>query len=55
MNKIALLTAGVAFATAALDVHAADAALRNDIAADYRERLAALFEHFHRNPELSGR
>ena len=55
MNKIALLAVGVAFGAAALDAHAADAALRNDIAADYRERLAALFEHFHRNPELSGR
>ena len=43
-----------AFAIAAFDAHAADAALRNDIAADYRERLAALFDHFHRNPELSG-
>ena len=34
---------------------AADTALRADVAADYRERLAALFDHFHRNPELSGR
>jgi hippurate hydrolase len=33
---------------------AADATLRADVAADYRARLAALFEHFHRNPELSG-
>jgi len=33
---------------------AADMALRADVAADYRERLAALFDHFHRNPELSG-
>ena len=54
MNKILGLAAGAAFAIAALDAHAADAALRNDIAADYRERLAALFDHFHRNPELSG-
>ena len=54
MNKILGLAAGAAFAIAALDAQAADAALRNDIAADYRERLAALFDHFHRNPELSG-
>jgi hippurate hydrolase len=54
MKKIA------GFATAlclisTVDAHAADPALRNDIAADYRERLGALFEHFHRNPELSGK
>jgi amidohydrolase len=55
MSKIAGVAAGLALATVTLDVHAADAALRNDIAADYRERLGALFEHFHRNPELSGR
>ena len=55
MNKIAGLAAGLRLATATFDAHAADAALRNDIAADYRERLGALFEHFHRNPELSGR
>jgi amidohydrolase len=55
MSKIAGVAAGLALATVAFDVHAADAALRNDIAADYRERLGALFEHFHRNPELSGR
>jgi hippurate hydrolase len=30
------------------DLHAA-------IARDYRDNLAALFDHFHRNPELSGR
>jgi hippurate hydrolase len=34
---------------------AADDALRGDIAADYDARLRALFEYFHRNPELSGR
>jgi hippurate hydrolase len=38
-----------------VDTYAADPALRADIAADYRANLAALFEHFHRNPELSGR
>ncbi len=39
----------------AVDAQATDPALRADVAADYRERLGALFEHFHRNPELSGR
>lgn len=29
--------------------------LRAAVAADYRDNLAALFDHFHRNPELSGR
>jgi amidohydrolase len=54
MNKLLNLAAGVALATAAFDANA-DAALRNDIAADYRANLAALFDHLHRNPELSGR
>jgi amidohydrolase len=53
MNKPVGLAAALYLAIA-VDAHAADAALRNDIAADYRARLAALFEHFHRNPELSG-
>jgi hippurate hydrolase len=56
MKKIlGLAAAGTAFAIAATDVHAADAALRSDIAGDYTKNLAALFDHFHRNPELSGR
>ena len=55
MNKTLGLAAGLALAAATLDAYGADTALRNDIAADYRDRLAALFEHFHRNPELSGR
>ena len=29
--------------------------LREAVAQDYRSNLAALFDHFHRNPELSGR
>jgi hippurate hydrolase len=45
----------VALALVVADAHAADPKLRADIAADYDARLAALFEHFHRNPELSGR
>ncbi|HJR69281.1 MAG TPA: hypothetical protein VKA43_04520 [Gammaproteobacteria bacterium] len=55
MNGIAGLAAGLALAVVAFDARGADPALRNDIATDYRERLGALFEHFHRNPELSGR
>jgi hippurate hydrolase len=54
MNKLTSLAAGLCLATA-VDAHAADAKLRGDIAADYRDRLGALFEHFHRNPELSGK
>ena len=34
---------------------AQDQALRDAVASDYRANLAALFDHFHRNPELSGR
>lgn len=54
MNKIATLAAALCLAIAT-DTRAADLALRNDIAADYRARLGALFEHLHRNPELSGK
>ena len=54
MNKITGLAAGLCLATV-VDAHAADSKLRSDIAADYRERLGALFEQFHRNPELSGK
>jgi hippurate hydrolase len=54
MSKIAGVIAGLSFAIA-VDAQAADSALRADIAADYRERLGALFLHFHRNPELSGK
>jgi hippurate hydrolase len=41
---------------AALPLHlvqAADADLANAVAKDYRGHLGALFDHFHRNPELS--
>ena len=54
MSKIPGFIAAACLAIA-VDAQAADATLRNDIAADYRERLGALFEHFHRNPELSGK
>jgi amidohydrolase len=55
MSKLLSLAAGVALATAAFDANAADEVLRDAIAADYRDHLAALFDHLHRNPELSGR
>jgi hippurate hydrolase len=54
MSKIATAVAALSLAIS-VDAHAADPKLRNDIAADYRERLGALFESFHRNPELSGK
>jgi hippurate hydrolase len=54
MNRISGVVAGLSLAVA-VDAQAADAKLRSDIAADYRERLGALFEQFHRNPELSGK
>src|SRR5688572_33080219 len=54
MNKLAGLVAALCLVVA-VAARAADPALRNAIAADYRERLRALFEHLHRNPELSGR
>jgi hippurate hydrolase len=40
---------------AALPIAAQAQELRTAIQQDYRANLAALFDHFHRNPELSGR
>ena len=55
MTRHALLavlsTAVLALATPAL----AQSDLRADIEADYKANLASLFDHFHRNPELSHR
>ncbi|HWT13877.1 MAG TPA: amidohydrolase [Allosphingosinicella sp.] len=47
----------LAAALAALGAPAAaqEAALSDSVASDYRANLAELFDHFHRNPELSGR
>lgn len=47
----------IAASLAALCVpaQAQDAPLREAVARDYRDNLGALFDHFHRNPELSGR
>ena len=50
--KLALLACVAAFSTPS---PAQDASLRNAVAQDYRTNLANLFDHFHRNPELSGR
>ncbi len=43
-----------AVALCATQALAQDGALRDAVARDYRDNLAALFDHFHRNPELSG-
>ncbi|MDB5668482.1 MAG: amidohydrolase [Alphaproteobacteria bacterium] len=53
MNKMLMAAASlVAFAAPA---HAQENDLRAAVAEDYRQNLAELFDHFHRNPELSGR
>ena len=44
-----------ALATFAMPAMAQDPSLRDAVARDYRDNLGALFDHFHRNPELSGR
>jgi amidohydrolase len=44
--------AACAFTTPAT---AQEGSLREAVARDYRANLASLFDHFHRNPELSGR
>ena len=46
---------GAAVALVASPAMAQDNALRSAVASDYRANLSALFDHFHRNPELSGR
>ncbi len=48
------LVAGAALAMAAGGALAQDAALKAAVQADYEANLAAQFEDFHRNPELSG-
>ncbi|MDQ8755765.1 amidohydrolase [Sphingosinicella sp. LHD-64] len=50
MLVLAMLASGIASGASAQD-----SALRESVAADYRANLGALFDHFHRNPELSGR
>ncbi len=51
--KMRLMFAAVV-AVLATQAPAQDGALRDAVARDYRDNLAALFDHFHRNPELSG-
>lgn len=53
MKKHLLLAACAAAMTA--PAAAQDGGLRDAVARDYRDNLGALFDHFHRNPELSGR
>src|SRR5919106_4539065 len=45
----------MAVAAVAAPAQAQETPLREAVARDYRENLGALFDHFHRNPELSGR
>jgi amidohydrolase len=52
--KAKLVLAASILASASPSI-AQDASLRANVAQDYRTNLAALFDHFHRNPELSGR
>lgn len=47
---LAMLASGIASGASAQDT-----SLRQAIASDYRANLGSLFDHFHRNPELSGR
>jgi len=52
MRILIVAAAVAAFSTAA---PAQQPSLRDAVARDYRDNLGALFDHFHRNPELSGR
>lgn len=49
-----LLAGTMLWAVLASGATAQDASLRNAIQADYEANLGTLFDHFHRNPELSG-
>ncbi|WP_114954396.1 amidohydrolase [Sphingosinicella terrae] len=51
MKRLIILAAMAACSAPAF---AQQAPLRDAVARDYRENLGALFDHFHRNPELSG-
>ena len=54
MRKLMIAASLLALAAQAPAV-AQDRALHEAVAADYRANLAGLFDHFHQNPELSGR
>ena len=53
--KSTTMWAAAALAALATPAVSQQPALREAVAQDYRANLAALFDHFHRNPELSGR
>lgn len=50
-----ILKIGVALAALSAPALAQERPLGEAVAQDYRDNLGALFDHFHRNPELSGR
>jgi amidohydrolase len=50
-----MIAASLAALAVQMPAQAQDNVLREAVARDYRANLAALFDHFHRNPELSGR
>lgn len=54
MKRMMMTAAAAALLVAAAPAFAQDAALRAAVEADYDANLGALFDHFHRNPELSG-
>jgi amidohydrolase len=54
MKRLMLTAAMAALTMAATPAFAQDAALKAAVEADYDANLGALFDHFHRNPELSG-
>lgn len=54
MKRLMLTAAMAALSLAAAPAFAQDAALKAAVEADYDANLGALFDHFHRNPELSG-
>jgi hippurate hydrolase len=54
MKRMMMTAAMTALMAAATPVFAQDAALKAAVEADYDANLGALFDHFHRNPELSG-
>jgi amidohydrolase len=55
MTRTTTMAAMAVLLLAATPAAAQDAALRAAVEADYAANLGALFDHFHRNPELSGR
>jgi hippurate hydrolase len=54
MRSLLLLTAAVAALASPASAQTPPADLRAAVAADYAANLGALWDHFHRNPELSG-